>query len=284
MKPRNKRLSAGQKKGAKRGIHVKGQWKAVELDPSLFSEEGMDGLMCFEELTNYRLVDTEKAAAKAAKQQKRLKKKATKRKASEAVEGEEKASVESKDGEETAEPPKKKVKKKKKKNKKQAADQSVSTVVAEEDLTVNKGGEEEESPKDSANKDDVQSKNLKKNNKRREKKQRQQRDRKNTDPEPLSEPNQDRVTKTVKIRAKNWTNRALCGSGDSGSDVSAWKDLFVPSPVLKALSSLGFGSPTPIQALALPPAIRDRMDILGAAETGNIKIQFIFPKVSSTVR
>ncbi|GLD62402.1 ATP-dependent RNA helicase DDX24 [Lates japonicus] len=38
-----------------------------------------------------------------------------------------------------------------------------------------------------------------------------------------------------------------------------------------ALSSLGFGSPTPIQALALPPAIRDRMDILGAAETGSGK-------------
>uniref|UniRef100_A0A8C7PWS8 RNA helicase n=1 Tax=Oncorhynchus mykiss TaxID=8022 RepID=A0A8C7PWS8_ONCMY len=46
------------------------------------------------------------------------------------------------------------------------------------------------------------------------------------------------------------------------------QDLFVPDQVLKALSNLGFGSPTAIQALALPPAIRDHMDIVGAVETG----------------
>uniref|UniRef100_A0A8C7DJX4 RNA helicase n=1 Tax=Oncorhynchus kisutch TaxID=8019 RepID=A0A8C7DJX4_ONCKI len=48
-------------------------------------------------------------------------------------------------------------------------------------------------------------------------------------------------------------------------------DLFVPDQVLKALSNLGFGSPTAIQALALPPAIRDHMDIVGAVETGSGK-------------
>ena len=55
---------------------------------------------------------------------------------------------------------------------------------------------------------------------------------------------------------------------DHKADVSAWKDLFVPKPVLRALSFLGFSAPTPIQALTLAPAIRDKLDILGAAETG----------------
>uniref|UniRef100_A0A673XML8 ATP-dependent RNA helicase n=1 Tax=Salmo trutta TaxID=8032 RepID=A0A673XML8_SALTR len=49
-------------------------------------------------------------------------------------------------------------------------------------------------------------------------------------------------------------------------------DLFVPDQVLKALSNLGFRSPKAIQALALPPAIRDHMDIVGAVETGSGKM------------
>ena len=47
----------------------------------------------------------------------------------------------------------------------------------------------------------------------------------------------------------------------------AWRDLFVPAPVLHALAEDGFTSPTPIQTLTLPAAIRDRRDIVGAAET-----------------
>ncbi|KAJ8399175.1 hypothetical protein AAFF_G00415540 [Aldrovandia affinis] len=124
----------------KRDIHIKGSWKAVELDPSLFSEEDMGGLVCFEELTDYRLVDS---ATVAAKVEKRKEKKGKKRKAPEEVE--------------------------------------------------------------------VQT-----------------------------------------------------------------------EPVLQALGSLGFSSPTPIQALVLPPAIRDRMDILGAAETGSGKtLSFGIPMIHS---
>ncbi|KAJ8288914.1 hypothetical protein COCON_G00015730 [Conger conger] len=64
--------------------------------------------------------------------------------------------------------------------------------------------------------------------------------------------------------------------------VDSAKDLFVPEPVLQALSTLGFSSPTPIQALALPPAIRDRLDILGAAETGSGKtLSFGIPMIHS---
>jgi len=49
--------------------------------------------------------------------------------------------------------------------------------------------------------------------------------------------------------------------------MSSWSELFVPAPVLRSLQDLQFTAPTPIQALCLPPAIRDRMDIVGAAET-----------------
>lgn len=50
-------------------------------------------------------------------------------------------------------------------------------------------------------------------------------------------------------------------------DMSAWNNLFIPEPVLRALKSLRFQEPTEIQKLTMPPAIRDRLDILGAAET-----------------
>ena len=50
-------------------------------------------------------------------------------------------------------------------------------------------------------------------------------------------------------------------------DMSAWNNLFVPDAVMKGLSELGFSAPTPIQTLVLPSAIRDRKDIIGAAET-----------------
>uniref|UniRef100_A0A8C5TLP1 ATP-dependent RNA helicase n=1 Tax=Malurus cyaneus samueli TaxID=2593467 RepID=A0A8C5TLP1_9PASS len=69
------------------------------------------------------------------------------------------------------------------------------------------------------------------------------------------------------------------------NDVSAWKDLFVPEPVLQALSYLGFTAPTPIQALALPSAIRDNMDVLGAAETGSGKtLAFAIPMIHSVLQ
>uniref|UniRef100_A0A4W6FC87 ATP-dependent RNA helicase n=1 Tax=Lates calcarifer TaxID=8187 RepID=A0A4W6FC87_LATCA len=183
MNPKNSRLSSGLQK-QKRSIRVKGKWKAVELDPSLFSEEGMEGLVCFEELTNYRLIDSEKAAAKASNKKKKMK-----------------------------------LKQQIEKDTEKLPDQPSSEPQALE----------------------------------------------------KEKSSQDKATKPPKKQAKNWTNAALSGSSERNTDVSAWKDLFVPFAVLKALSSLGFSSPTPIQALALPPAIRDRMDILGAAETGSGK-------------
>ncbi|XP_074516021.1 ATP-dependent RNA helicase DDX24 [Sebastes fasciatus] len=299
MMPRNKRPSPGllKAKKNKRSILMKGKWQAVELDPIIFSEEGLEGLVCFEELTDYRLVDSEKDAAKAErelqkeKMKKKKKKKPKKRKASEEEEAGEKGDVESsKEGEKTAEPAKKKAKQKKKKNKKVAAkesDQPDDTPV--EVAQKEEAAGEDETPKEDASKDTVMSsepekkvtKKKKNNNKKKkEKKQKQQIEKgKISEEQPNQESpsealeneksTQDKVAKPPKTKKqiKNWTNAAI----DQKADVSAWKDLFVPSPVLKALSSLGFSSPSPIQALALPPAIRDRMDILGAAETGSGK-------------
>ncbi|XP_069570962.1 ATP-dependent RNA helicase DDX24 [Brachyistius frenatus] len=292
MKPKNKRLSSGLQKKAKRGIDVKGQWKAVELDPSLFSEEGLEGLVCFEELTDYRLVDTEKAAAKEKKDVKKDKKKPRKRKA-----GEEAGDEESKEGESTTEPAKKKAKKKRKKKtvaakaSVQLGDISTEDVTGKDSAAGEEGGEDEAASEDAAKdpaataEHDAQPKNAKKNkkkkkkNKKKRKKSGQQMEKDavpegqpdTESPSDLPPVGEEKVTKPLKKQAKNWTNVALSGSEDKNTDVSAWRSLFVPPAVLKALSSLGFGSPTPIQALALPPAIRDRMDILGAAETGSGK-------------
>ncbi|XP_061167758.1 ATP-dependent RNA helicase DDX24-like [Saccostrea echinata] len=53
--------------------------------------------------------------------------------------------------------------------------------------------------------------------------------------------------------------------------MAAWKNFFVPKKVLQALYRNKFFSPTPIQAMTLPSAIRDKKDIVGAAETGSGK-------------
>ena len=58
----------------------------------------------------------------------------------------------------------------------------------------------------------------------------------------------------------------------SAMDVSAWEGYGLGPRVLRALASIGFEQPTPIQAECLPPAIRDRRDIIGAAQTVRIAV------------
>lgn len=309
---KNKRMTSRVPKPAKRGIQVKGKWKAIELDPSLFSEEGLEGLVCFEELTSYSLIHPEKAAAqaaaKAAADLNKDKKKAKKRKVSKVEEGGEKTEEESQQPENTPEPAKKKAKKKKK-NKKLSANESVeadntSAEVTQKDADETVGDEEtaKDEPSEPAEDEtsepaaELPSKPSKKKNTKRKKKQKQKTE-KDTEDQSASQtpsdlqvleketPSEDKVSKQPNKRAKNWTNAAHSASDVKNSDVSAWKGLFVPSAVLKALSSLGFSSPTPIQALTLPPAIRDRMDILGAAETGKtlhssfVELLFTHPRI-----
>ncbi|CAB1457989.1 unnamed protein product [Pleuronectes platessa] len=150
MRPKSRGVSSGLLKKKKRSIHVKGSWSAVQLDPSIFSEEGLEGLVCFEELASYSLVDSDKAAATEArelrkKEEKKMKRKAKakakKRKASEAGEqgaGEGAPGVEGVEGEEPTEPPKKKVPNKNK-NKKQAAKESVPEEVISTEETQKDG-------------------------------------------------------------------------------------------------------------------------------------------------
>jgi hypothetical protein len=50
-------------------------------------------------------------------------------------------------------------------------------------------------------------------------------------------------------------------------DVRAWYPFRLHKTILGALSGLGFGAPTHIQAECIPAAVRDRRDIIGAAQT-----------------
>jgi ATP-dependent RNA helicase DDX24/MAK5 len=50
-------------------------------------------------------------------------------------------------------------------------------------------------------------------------------------------------------------------------DVSAWDDFQLDSRITGALSRMGFSAPTHVQAECIPAAIRDRRDVIGAAQT-----------------
>ncbi len=49
--------------------------------------------------------------------------------------------------------------------------------------------------------------------------------------------------------------------------MSAWSDLFLPKALLRGLCKQGFLLPTPIQRMVVPAAIKQRMNIIGAAQT-----------------
>lgn len=285
VNPRNKRMFHGLQK-AKRSINVEGKWKAVELDPSLFAEEGMEGLVCFEELTNYSMLDSEKIASDVEKQPKKNKK-AKKRKSTGEAEAVVKEDAESKEADETVDPAKKKAKKKNKsKTKKLNSEESdVQDDTSAKDKTQDDLARSEAEGKNQATHEEIvkcvnstssepdASPKPSKRSKRRKKSENSTVTVESSICESHSEHQdviKDKIPKPVKRQQKNWTEVVLDGCHDRKTDVSAWKDLFVPAPVLKALSSLGFGSPTPIQALTLPSAIRDHKDILGAAETGKL--------------
>ncbi|XP_072545305.1 ATP-dependent RNA helicase DDX24 [Salminus brasiliensis] len=274
--------------GKKRGILVKGQWKTVKIDPSIFADEAMGEVVVFEELTDYSLIESKKTAAVSQLLQESVgkkKKRNNKRKAREMDEEEpleeEIAEQSSEDDAEQVaivEKPAKKRKKKKKKSKGNAANLEMNQL-NKEDCTESPDALESFSSLPKEGEDQTQEHTeessitiLKSKNKKKTKKQ-QKSAVKETD-------SQVNPVGKSKGKAKNWTDAALSNSAGQDTDVSAWKDLFVPEPVLKALSKLGFSAPTPIQALALPPAIRDHLDILGAAETGSGKtLSFGIPMI-----
>lgn len=229
----------------RKGIKVVGKWKTVQIDPNLFADEEFKDIVCLEELTDYKLVSSSEVG----------KVKQHKRKAESISEGgseeEEEAPVV---------PPKKK---KKTKDSRSKADKSNDPNATEIDVGVDKEqkrnkiievadgahhGHVAESPSSTKDAPKKKKKKVAKNK--------------------ASEAQEAPPSVPTSKKVKNWTTEVLSASADRTADVSAWKDLFVPEPVLQALGSLGFTAPTPIQALALPPAIRDNMDVLGAAETG----------------
>ncbi|PSC76969.1 DEAD-box ATP-dependent RNA helicase 13 [Micractinium conductrix] len=67
------------------------------------------------------------------------------------------------------------------------------------------------------------------------------------------------------------TVAAAKAAAASRVDVSAWKDMELHLDILKAIAALGFGAPTQVQAECLPAAVRDRRDVIGAAQTGSGK-------------
>ena len=61
-----------------------------------------------------------------------------------------------------------------------------------------------------------------------------------------------------------------------------WNGIYFHSPIVKSLLSLGFTSPTPIQAKAIPIILRGKSDLVGVAETGSGKsLAFLLPMINS---
>nr|XP_009481664.1 PREDICTED: ATP-dependent RNA helicase DDX24 [Pelecanus crispus] len=244
-----------------KGIEVIGKWKTVQIDPNLFADEEFGDIVCLEELTEYKLVSSSKVG-----------KVKEKRKAeSVSEEGNE-------EDEEPVVPPKKK---RKKKDLRSKTDKRGDPSATEIDVPLDK----EEKYKEiieAANCEDhghvAESTRSKRDAPKKKKKKEVAKNKASQAQEALPS-----VTTSKKV--KNWTTEVLSASADHKADVSAWKDLFVPEPVLRALSYLGFSAPTPIQALALPSAIRDNMDVLGAAETGSGKtLAFAIPMIHSVLQ
>ncbi|NXJ97742.1 DDX24 helicase, partial [Corythaixoides concolor] len=243
-----------------KGIKVTGKWKTVQIDPNLFADEDFGDIVCLEELTEYKLVSSSKVG-----------KVKEKRKAeSVSEEGNE-------EEEEPVIPPKKK---KKSKDLKSKPDKSNDPDATEIDLSFDKEAKCNEIIK-AANCEDHEhvaegipsTKDAPRKNKKKVAKNK------------AYQAQEALPSVTTSKKVKNWTTEVLSASTDHKADVSAWKDLFVPEPVLRALSYLGFSAPTPIQALALPSTIRDNMDVLGAAETGSGKtLAFAIPMIHSVLQ
>lgn len=229
-----------------------GKWKQVKIDPNMFADGQMDDLVCFEELTDYRLVSPAKNPSSL------FSKESKKRKAQAVPEGEEEGECSS---------AKKKMKLKKSKDvETEGTSAQPQCEVKEAEPEPQRDGAVGPDPEVGEMASGSPALTVPKKKKKKEKRK--------------SEPSQGTAPKVPK-KAKTWLPEVR----DQKADVSAWKDLFVPKPVLRALSALGFSAPTPIQALTLAPAIRDKLDILGAAETGSGKtLAFAIPMIHSVLQ
>ncbi|XP_010190515.1 PREDICTED: ATP-dependent RNA helicase DDX24 [Mesitornis unicolor] len=260
MKTKKGRRFKSSFKLRQKGIEVIGKWKTVEIDPNLFADEEFKDIVCLEELTDYKLVSSSKLGKVKAK-----------RKAESISEG----------GSEEEEEPVVPAKKKRKiKNSRSQADKSSDPNTTSVDVPGDKKTKCNEII-EAANCEDhghvAESTSSAEDTPKKKKKK--------VAKNKACQAQEVLPSVTTSKKVKNWTTEVLSASADHKTDVSAWKDLFVPEPVLRALSYLGFSAPTPIQALALPSAIRDNMDVLGAAETGSGKtLAFAIPMIHSVLQ
>ncbi|NWQ80577.1 DDX24 helicase, partial [Columbina picui] len=259
MKMKKGRRLKSPFKMKQKGIEVVGKWKAVQIDPNLFADEDFKDIVCLEELTEYKLVSSSKVG----------KVKDNKRKIESVSE------EHTEEEEELVIPPKKK---KKNKDLRSKTDKTHDPNATEINVPVDKEAECNEITEVANLEDQGNVTESASSTKDAPKKKKAAKNKGSQAQEALPS-----VTTSKKV--KNWTTEVLSASTDHKADVSAWKDLFVPEPVLRALSYLGFSAPTPIQVLALPSAIRDNMDVLGAAETGSGKtLAFAIPMIYSVLQ
>merc|ERR1712032_650957 len=81
----------------------------------------------------------------------------------------------------------------------------------------------------------------------------------------------NKETKDENKTEANDNTSDVIGTEGGEEEVSEWKKLFVCDSLVSALEEKGFKTPTPIQRLTLPAALKGKMDIVGAAETGSGK-------------
>jgi len=291
-------------------LKAKARWKALPLSHTFYSAGGMDQAVCggIEELTDYTLLSKGKKEGKVKRKtlsappmkgEERMvevkkrkvegdlaeevspSKKSKKRNTFNVVDVDEeekdflklsRSQVVEEDGDGAGK--KKKKKRKSAKNKPAinlAALGGISSIVEEKEDTAEKEIGEKQLKKESGNKSQQVGKENtgkkktlnEKTEKIREKKQKKK-----------ANKNVKELNDEEKVESKTESSGEasdVIGTEDGEDNVSEWKKLFVCEALVSALEKKGFKTPTPIQRLTLPAAIKGKMDIVGAAETGSGK-------------
>ncbi|XP_013075127.2 ATP-dependent RNA helicase DDX24-like isoform X2 [Biomphalaria glabrata] len=223
-------------------VKEKSAWKRVVVPQDLLNTEEFDGLIDIQELTDYELVqinnNLESDDESNNKKEKNLKRKKAK----------EEAALEN----DTEFQPKAKKKKKNKKSAKNISDaQALEEVTTDEHSCINKKIKKRKDDTRKKEADTTVEKNIQLPPKRKEKKRKPvQNISEDEEPSPASGSLQEPTTEL---------------------DMSQWANLYVPDVIQRALQEQGFPTPTEIQRMTLPTAIREKKDIFGAAETGSGK-------------
>ncbi|XP_033738443.1 ATP-dependent RNA helicase DDX24-like [Pecten maximus] len=248
-------------------IHVKpkAKWRKIKINKGLGTGHDFSGLICMEELTDYELISKE--SLHQSKQRKKDEKE---------LKGTEKSKKDILS--------KKKKEKKKKKKKENTAESADDHVVEKKKKKKKKGdliklSQVSDLAEDLLKEESTHSKNKKKARKRKK----QENTVKGEGPSPKKKKKSNKPV--IPDLEEKDENEKMPQEKISTTDMVAWKDMYVPAPVLLALQEDGFAVPTPIQTLALPHAIRDRLDIVGAAETGSGKtLAFGIPMIDKILK